>query len=115
MSLNRSHGMKLRSSSLACPGLFGPLPLGRLDWVLCSSAQLIEWLSKFTLVSAYMCDALHWLSTDGYHNALPIWFSWLHLTCLCNLCCPVLLRCSVFGTLLCNESRASSASRLLRY
>src|SRR6218665_1154024 len=51
-----------------CCSLLDGLPLGtlaRLDRVLRSAARLVGGLSKFSSITAYMRDVLHWLPTLG--------------------------------------------------
>ena len=60
-----------------CCSLLVDLPLGvfaRLDRVLRSAARLVGRISKFSSVSAYMHDALHWLPISRRIYCIATWF-----------------------------------------
>ena|SRR6218665_3574703 len=78
-----------------CCYLLTGLPLGtctlaRLDRVLRSAACLVGGLSKFSSITAYMRDVLHWLPISQRITAMVSRFV---IRCApsypCDLCCPV--------------------------
>src|SRR6218665_3013370 len=80
-----------------CCSLLAGFPLGtlaRLDRVLRSAARLVGGLSKFSSITAYMRDVLHWLPiSDSIHYRITAIVSRCVLGCapssLRDLCCPV--------------------------
>src|SRR6218665_2035487 len=80
-----------------CCSLLAGLPLGtlaRLDRVLRSAARLVGELSKFSSITAYMCDVLHWLPiSERIQYRITAMVSRCVLGCapsyLRVLCCPV--------------------------
>jgi len=80
-----------------CSSLLVGLSLGtlaRLDRVLRSAARLVGGLPKFSSITAYMRDVLHWLPiSQRIQYRITAMVSWCVLRCapsyLCDLCCPV--------------------------
>src|SRR6218665_1787333 len=80
-----------------CCSLLAGLPLGtlaRLDRVLRSAARLVAGLSKFSSITAYMRDVLHWLPiSERIQYRITAMVSRCVLGCapsyLRVLCCPV--------------------------
>ena len=81
-----------------CLSLYSGLPSGRLaclDRILCSAARVIGHIPKFSHVSNYMLEVLHWLPVRQrieYRVASLIWRCQLGLapTYLLDLCRPLL-------------------------
>ena len=80
-----------------CSSLLVGLPLGtlaRLEQILRSAARLVGRLPKFSSITSYMRDVLHWVPiSQQIQYRITAMVSWCVLHCnpsqLCDLCCPM--------------------------